>query len=106
MSKLYSKKMLDTLAEREFEVIVEFNNNYGGGIELGIFKASKWHRHGYMLRPLTINAGGVHFSRGSIKRIVYISNGLVYPKEENGHHKILNILELNELVNKAGYEFI
>ena len=106
MSKLYSKKMLDTLAEREFEVIVEFNNNYGGGTKLGIFKHSKWHRHGYMIRPLTINENEVHFSRGSIKRIVYISNGLIYPKEENGSHKLLNILELNELVNKAGYEFI
>jgi len=104
MSKLYSKKMLDTLAERELEVVVEFDQKCGGGVDLGIFKHSDL-RSGYMLRPLNINEGSVHFSRGNIKRIVYLSNGLVYPKEENGQHKILNILELNELVNKAGYEF-
>ena len=103
MSKLYSKKMLDTLAEREFKVVVEFTN---GDVELGIFKYPKYHhRGGYALRPLTINEGGIYFSRSQIKRIVYLSNGLIYPKEETGKHKILNILELNELVNKAGYEF-
>ena len=104
MSKLYSKKMLDTLAEREFEVAVEFMN---GDIEVGIFKYQKYyHRGGYALRPLTINGGSIYFSRSQVKRIVYLANGLVYPKEENGLHKILNILDLNELVNKAGYEFI
>jgi len=104
MSKLYSKEMLDTLAEREFEVAVEFMN---GDIEVGIFKYPKYHhRGGYALRPLTINEGGTYFSRSQVKRIVYLSNGLVYPKEKNGPHKILNMLDLNELVNKAGYEYL
>ena len=103
MSKLYDKEVLDKLAERRFPVIVTFTDN---DVSVGYFENFNQCRRQYHLKPLNINTGGTCFNRGQIKQIVYLSNGLILPKQQDGKQKLLNILELNELVNKAGYEFI
>ena len=59
----------------------------------------------YRVNPLTINDGGLIISRSSLRRIVYF-NGIVIPKGLNDDPDILDIFELNDLVNKAGYEFL
>ena len=103
MSELYDKEVLDKLAKRRFPVIVTFIDN---DVAIGYFESSNECRRQYHLKPLNINIGGICFNRGQIKQIVYLSNGLILPKQQDGKQKLLNILELNELVNKAGYQFI
>lgn len=99
MSKLYSKELLNRLTNDHFACIIIFTD---GDVHLGRLN---WNFGSYELSPLTINMSGITFRRSHVKQIV-LFNGLVFPKEENGKHKVLNILELNELVNKAGYEFL
>ena len=100
MSKTYSQEVINFLLEQGGNIIVilKDNSTYIGRLVPG------YGLH-YRLEPPTINDGGMGFARSDIKQIV-LFNGLVFPKEMNGQQKILNILELNELVNKAGYEFI
>lgn len=96
----YSQEVINFLLEQGGNIIVVLkdNNTYIGRLTSG-------YGSSYQLEPPTINEGGMGFARSDIKQIV-LFNGLRVPKEMNGPHKILNILELNELVNKAGYEFI
>ena len=103
MSKLYDKEVLDKLAERKFPVIVVFTDN---DVAIGYFEEYNSCRRHYYLRPLSINIGGTCFNRGHIKQIVYLSNGLILPKLSGGRQKLLDIIELNDLVNKTKYEFI
>lgn len=100
MSKTYSQEVINFLLKQGGNIIVilKDNSTYIGRLVPG------YGSH-YQIEPSTINDGGMGFARSDIKQIV-LFNGLVFPKEMNGHHKILNILELNELINKAGYEFI
>lgn len=100
MNKTYSQEVINFLLEQGGNIIVilKDNSTYVGRLVPG------YGSH-YRLEPPTINDGGMGFARSDIKQIV-LFNGLIFPKEMNGHHKILNILELNELVNRAGYEFI
>lgn len=99
MSKNYSQEVINFLLEQGGNIIVVLKDNstYIGRLVPG------YDSH-YRLEPPTINDGGMGFARSDIKQIV-LFNGLIFPKEMSGPHKILNILELNELVNKAGYEF-
>ena len=100
MSKTYSQEVINFLLEQGGNIIVILKDD---SIYIGRL-ASGYGSH-YRIEPPTINDGGMGFARSDIKQIV-LFNGLIFPKEMNGPHKILNILELNELVNKAGYEFI
>jgi len=101
MNKTYSNDFIQKLIDDAYPVIVELTNNstYVGVMTYGY---GRGHMH---LRPLTINDGGMGFPRSMIKRIIYF-NGLIVPKDKNGQHKLLDIIQLNELINKAGYEFI
>lgn len=100
MSKSYSQEVINFLLKQDKNIIVVLRDDsvYVGRLVPG------YGSH-YRIEPPTINDGGMGFARSDIKQII-LFNGLIFPKEMNGHHKILNILELNELVNKAGYEFI
>ena len=100
MSKTYSQEVIDFILKQGGNIIVilKDNSTYIGRLAPGCGSH-------YRIEPPTINDGGMGFARSDIKQIV-LFNGLIFPKEMNGHHKILNIIELNELVNKAGYEFI
>lgn len=101
MTNSYSADFIERLLQDASPVIVELKDN---SVYIGIFTVGYGNGH-YQLKPLTINDGGMGFPRSYIKRIIYF-NGLIVPKNQNGKHKILNIIELNDLVNKAGYEFI
>lgn len=100
MSKNYSQEVINFLLNQEGNIIITLKDNsvYVGTLTSG------YGSH-YRLIPPTINDGGMGFARSDIKQIV-LFNGLIFPKEMSGPHKILNILELNDLVNRAGYEFI
>ena len=100
MSKSYSQEVINFLLNQGGNIIVTLRDNsvYVGALAPG------YGSH-YRLIPPTINDGGMGFARSDIKQIV-LFNGLIFPKEMSGPHKILNILDLNELINKAGYEFI
>lgn len=101
MSKSYSKEMLDIPADGNFKVIIIFNDN---DIAVGTLVHSKYAP--YELLPLTINESSRLIRRSDVKKLIYLKTGFILPKTKDGPHKILNILDLNELVNKAGYEFI
>ena len=98
--KNYSQKFLKELIDAHHPIIIKLRigGTYVGSLTYG------YGTH-YWLTPLTINDGGMMFARSDIKEIIYFT-GLVVPKEENGKHKFLNIIELSELINEAGYQFI
>lgn len=100
MSKNYSQEVINFLLNQSGNIIVTLKDDsvYVGTLAPG------YGSH-YRIIPPTINDGGMGFARSDIKQIV-LFNGLIFPKEMSGPHKMLNILELNDLVNKAGYEFI
>jgi len=104
MSKIYSVESLRHLVDERYKVLVVLKDQstYVGTLNTG------WGRGHYHLESLTTNDGGMGFPRSMIKQIVILPTGIVYPKEMHhlGKLKKLNILELNTLVNKAGYEFI
>lgn len=101
MNKIYSKEILDRLSKDNCACIITFYDDtvYAGRLSSTV-SFSPYH-----LLPFGINDGGVGFKRSHVKQIV-LFNGLIVPKEENGKHKLLDIIQLNELINKAGYEFI
>lgn len=101
MTKNYSSEIIGKFMEHDYPSIFVLKDDsaYIGFLRPGY---GKGHIH---CVPPNINDGGCGFPRSYIKQIV-LFNGLIYPKEESGPHKILDILELNDLVNKAGYEFI
>lgn len=99
--KTYSKEVLDKLANENHECIIIFND---GDVSAGIL-SNKTGASPYHLVPFSINQGGIGFKRSHVKKIV-LFNGLVYPKSENEPHKVLDIIELSDLINRAGYEFI
>ena len=94
--KTYSKETLDELVKLNLSCIIVFNDDtvYTGVLGSG---------DGYHL--FNINQGLLRFKRSHIKQIV-LFNGLIYPKSENESHKVLDIIELSDLINRAGYEFI
>ena len=101
MSKNYSQEVMNHILEEDFPIAIFILKD--DSVHIG--KLIPGHRSYYKLIPPNIHDYGVGFSRSYIKQII-LFNGLIFPKEMNGPHKILNILELNELVNKAGYEFL
>ena len=100
MPKNYSQEVINRFLDDDTPSIFVLKDN---SIYIGILRPG-YGTH-YKVVPPNINDGGMGFPKSFIKKIV-LFNGLVYPKESDGPHKILNIIELNELVNKAGYEFI
>lgn len=100
MSKNYSPEVIKRFLEDDTPSIFVLKDD---SVYIGVLRPG----YGQHVRcvPPTINDGGTGFPKSYIKQII-LFNGLVYPKTEDGKHKMLNILELNELVNKAGYEFI
>lgn len=100
MSKNYSVEYLRELINRADPIIVELTDNsvYVGILDVGLGKGH------YQIKPLTIHKNGMGFPRYMIKRIVFF-NGVIVPKNKDGKYKHADILELDELVNKAGYEF-
>ncbi len=100
MSKNYSPEIIKRFLDDDTPSIFVLKDD---SIYIGILRPG-YGSH-YKVVPPNINDGGMGFVKSEIKQII-LFNGLVYPKTEDGPHKILNILELNELVNKAGYEFI
>lgn len=101
MSKNYSPEIIKRFLDDDTPSIFVLKDD---SVYIGILRPGFGKGHVNCI-PLTINDGGMGFARSDIKQII-LFNGLIYPKEENEKHKMLNILELNELVNKAGYEFI
>jgi len=107
---LYKKETLDIPAKQHFHVIVEFND---GDYAVGLMDFSTHKKDGYCVRNLDGGSSykipvATHFSRSHVKRVVYLSTGYVLPKKDFKISKsqTLNILELNDLITKAGYEFI
>jgi len=107
---LYTKETLDIPAKNNFTVIVEFNDN---DLAVGIMGFSKYRPGKYCVKNLDTGnykiPTATHFSRSHVKRLIYLGTGYVLPKDINKKHEMgknLNILELNELINKAGYEYI
>ena len=98
MSSIYTKELLDRLTNEHYKCIIVFRNDEVRLGQLG------WCFNDYELNPLTINESGIVFRRSDVKKII-LFNGYVFPKT-NTKSLTLDILELNELVNKAGYEFI
>ena len=101
MAKTYSIEVIKKFLEKDTPSIFVLKDD---SVYIGFLRPGYGRGHVQCIPP-NINDGGMGFPRSYIKQII-LFNGLIYPKEENGPHKILNILELNELVNKAGYEFI
>ena len=100
MSKNYSPEIIKRFLDDDTPSIFVLKDD---SVYIGILRPG-YGSH-YKVVPPNINDGGMGFAKSEIKHII-LFNGLIYPKEEKGKHKILDILELNELVNKAGYEFI
>lgn len=100
-SKEYSTKVLNDLIAAGTPSIFILDD---GSVHIGTLSQS-YRKTLYRVNPLTINDGGFAFSKGSLKRIVYF-NGLVVSKGLNDDPDVLDIFELNDLVNKAGYEFL
>lgn len=100
MSKNYSQEVINRFLNDEYPSIFVLKDDT---VCIGILRPG-YGSH-YRVVPPNINDGGMGFSRSSIKQIV-LFNGLIFPKKVDGPHKKLNIIELSELVNKAGYEFI
>jgi len=101
MSKNYSPEIIKRFLDDDTPSIFVLKDN---SVYIGILRPG--FGRGYVnCIPPNINTGSAGFTRSDIKQII-LFNGLVYPKTEDSPHKILDILELNELVNRAGYEFI
>ena len=102
----YSKETLDKLAKEHRNCIIMF---YDGSVHAGILEKDipEVPPSSYFLAPFSINTSGISFKRSHVKEIV-LFNGLVYPKEDpsKARLKFLDLIELNDLVNKASYEFI
>ena len=101
MSKNYSPEIINKFLKDDTPSIFVLKDD---SVYIGVLRPGYGYGHVHCVSP-TINNGGMGFAKSEIKQII-LFNGLIYPKEENGKHRMLDILELNELVNKAGYEFI
>ena len=96
----YSQEVINRFLNDEYPSIFVLKD---GTVCIGILRPG-YGSH-YRVIPPNINDGGLGFCKSEIKQII-LFNGLIFPKKVDGPHKILNILELNDLVNRAGYEFI
>ena len=101
MSKNYSSEIIKRFLEDDTPSIFVLKDN---SVYIGLLRPGYGRGHVQCIPP-TINDGGMGFPKSYIKQII-LFNGLIYPKTKDGPHKMLNILELNDLINRAGYEFI
>lgn len=100
MANNYSSDLINSLVRNGSPIILELNDN---NVYIGILISAPGNGQ-YRLEPLTINESAIVFRRSHIKRIIYF-NGLIVPKNPNSLHRILDIIDLSEIVNKAGYQF-
>ena len=97
----YTKEYLDNICKRQHVVIVE--TTFGETL-VGYFVKASWSSK-YKVLPLDINADRWCLTRSQIKRIINL-NGYVHPKNPKGKkYKMLNLYQLQDLLNKAGYTF-
>lgn len=103
MSKNYSKEQLRSLVNKDLALIVELKdrNAYLGSL------AERGYPKGGLYVTRNLNNDVIGFSRSHIKRIILLPDGIVWPKDSfEAKGKKLDIFELNDLINKTGYEFI
>lgn len=106
---LYTEQDLDEIMSQAYPSIFVLKN---GDVLVGFLDRCQF-THCYTVVPPTTNRGGTIVGRYTISKII-LFNGTIFPK---GHHmngyassprrsRSLDILELSELIGKAGYEFI
>lgn len=103
MGNRYTKEIIEYIMSFRTPVIVE--TDYGPGanfVSIGYLTEDDYGR-GYALLPLQPHENKLIVPRSYIKKIVGF-NGCLYPKELHEEHKMLDLFELNDLVNRAGYE--
>ena len=99
----YSQEVIVNLANRVSPVIIEFRDN---GVEVGYIAHDEF---GVLtLYPLEASyyRSRIILHRSYIKRIIHLGSGYVMPKKSGSFSKTIDILEMNELITKAEYEFI
>ncbi len=101
---LYSDKTLENLINLKSPIIIEFMD---GEVCIGYLTKSKTFPKHYNLLHLNQN-GSLDFSKSHVSRIIYLHNWAIVNKGDNPFKatKFVNIFELNDLVQKAGYELI
>ena len=98
---IYTKEYLDTICEHQHVVIVE--TTFGETL-VGYFVKASWSSK-YKVLPLDINADRWCLTRSQIKRIINL-NGYVHPKNpDHKRYTMLNLYQLQDLLDKAGYTF-
>lgn len=99
MSKNYSHEVISKFLKDDKPSIFVLKDN---SVYVGVLRPG-YGTH-YMVIPPNIHEGGTGFPRSYLKQII-LFNGLIYPKDDNEKHKHVDLFELTELVNKAGYDF-
>lgn len=101
---LYSDKTLEYLINLKSPIIVEFMD---GDVCIGYLTKSKTFSKRYNLLHLNQN-GSLDFSKSHVSRIIYLYSWAIVNKDIDKLNvtKFLDIFELNDLVQKAGYELI
>ena len=99
MSKNYSQEVINRFLDDDTPSIFVLKDN---SVYIGVLRPG-YGTH-YRVVPPNINDGGMGFSKSYIKQII-LFNGLIFPKEESDKHKFVDLFQLTELVNKAGYDF-
>ena len=99
----YSIEIIDSIAKKVSPVIIEFRDNT---VEVGYMTYDEFHV--LTLYPLEASFARARLllHRSQIKRIIHLGTGYVLPKEEDKSGKVIDIIEMNELINKADYEYI
>lgn len=96
----YSIDIFKQIQENENIILMEFTD---GRYEAGRLDKCIWNR----IIPLDIKKGSLTFTRSYVKRIIGLTNFIVFPKKETTKpYKQLTIFEVSDILNKAGYEFI
>lgn len=99
----YKKEFLDSLVADNAQVILEDTRGevYAGYMTKNVFGH-------YDLLPFTHNGKHCGMSASCIKRIVYFTGVVArkdWPNNLETSPKHLNLIELSELLNRAGYSF-
>ena len=97
----YSEEVLNNAINEQVILIGEDNSVWVG------FFIKDWNN---MWRVLGVDVdNSMGFKRSYIKKLIYLRTGYVLPKNLKTNHrriKELDLIELNELLNKAGCQFL